>query len=97
MNFLCSGCGACCRLAGPAGGANHGLPIKKDGSCGHLIDNKCSIYNTRPKICRVEENAKTQDKLTVKEYYIESTKSCHKIIDLFNLSDDYKIDITKYN
>lgn len=29
------------------------LPRKEDGSCVKLIDNKCSIYGDRPKVCRV--------------------------------------------
>ena len=44
MEFLCSQCGACCRRAGIWEGAKYGLPIKKDGSCGHLKNNLCSIY-----------------------------------------------------
>ena len=70
MNFLCSKCGACCRNAGKMGGAKYGLPIKKDGSCGHLVDNECSIYDNLPIVCNVkklgEKVIKSGSKLTLK-------------------------------
>ncbi len=97
MNFLCSSCGACCRLAGLLNGAKHGLPISKDGSCLHLKDNKCSIYENRPDICRVSKMTGNKNNVSRKEYYIEATKNCHKLIDLFNLDKKYKIDIEEYN
>jgi Fe-S-cluster containining protein len=30
------------------------LPIKEDGSCAHLKNNLCSIWETRPRFCRSE-------------------------------------------
>ena len=32
----------------------HGLPLKEDGSCGHLENNLCSIWEDRPDFCRSE-------------------------------------------
>ena len=50
MEFLCSKCGACCRLAG----GKFGLPDRGDGACSYLNeDNTCSIYNDRPEVCRI--------------------------------------------
>jgi uncharacterized protein len=54
-------CGACCRRVGAVPG--HDLPVKPDGSCGHLRGSLCDIYDTRPMICRVDE---TLDVLVVK-------------------------------
>ena len=31
-----------------------------------------------------------------KEYYIESTKMCHKLIDKFKLDESYKIELKEY-
>lgn len=49
--FPCTSCGACCRSI------RHILPLfdSGDGSCVHLVDNRCSIYNDRPTICRVDD------------------------------------------
>ena len=48
--FLCSSCGACCR------NVEH-LPLPStNGICDNLDQktNQCKIYDSRPKICRVE-------------------------------------------
>jgi hypothetical protein len=96
MEFLCSSCGACCRLAGLIAD-KYDLPLKKDGmTCAYLKDNLCSIYETRPDCCRVYKGAEYSD-LTKKEYYIETTKICHKLIDNEGLDKKFKINIKEYN
>ena len=97
MKFLCSQCGACCRKAGAWNGAKHGLPIKEDGSCGHLKNNLCSIYENRPDICNAEKMPNRKLYQTKKQYFIESTKICHQLIDEEGLDAKYKIDIKEYN
>jgi len=94
VEFLCSGCGACCMIAG----YSKLLPDRGDGACTYLNEqNQCSIYETRPDICRVDVMHKVNlPELSKKEYYIESTKVCHQLIDNQNLDDKYKIDITEY-
>jgi len=82
--FLCSQCGACCRVA-----AEFGLmPDRGDGACVYLQqDNSCGIYETRPKMCRV---------IGDKKYYIKATKACHDLIDHYGLDEKYKIDLNEY-
>jgi hypothetical protein len=101
MQFLCSSCGACCRLAGLLAD-KYNLPLKKDRmTCAHLVDSRCSIYNNRPDCCRVDKAAndfiKENPNITKKEYYIETTELCHKFIDNEGLNDKYKINIKEYN
>ena len=97
MDFLCSKCGACCILAGSL----YGLPDRGDGACAYLDDNDlCSIYEDRPLICRVSDLGKTIKKDKdgdLKDWYIESTKACHLLIDELGLDDKYKIDIKEYD
>ncbi len=92
--FLCSGCGACCMVAG----YSKLLPDRGDGACAYLNEkNQCSIYETRPDICRVDVMHKVNSpELSEKEYYIKSTKACHQLIDMMNLDDEYKINIKDY-
>ena len=100
MKFLCSKCGACCRNIGLMGGAKYGLPVKKDGSCGNLINNECSIYEDRPDVCRVDKMTFKDNyhkNITKKEYFIETTKICHQLIDKEGLDSSYKINIKEYN
>lgn len=58
-NFPCTCCGACCRRVGFVSQEildSAGLEAKEDGSCTHLVNNQCSIYEERPEICRVDWN-----------------------------------------
>ena len=102
MEFKCTACGACCKRAGLWGGAKHGLPIKEDGSCGHLKGKLCSIYDKRPLICQVRElneyNKKLYPDFDIKQAYIDHTINvCHKLIDEDGLDESYKIDIKEYD
>ena len=99
--FLCSQCGACCRTSMKERGAEkHGLPIKEDGSCGHLVGNLCSIYENRPEICNVQQ---TMERV-VKEgkwknnidFYKFVTKNCHELIDEAGLDDKFKVNLKDY-
>jgi len=93
MNFLCSSCGACCLEA-----SKFGLPDRGDGACGHLGENnECLVYEDRPDICRVDNLYKNfKNLITKKQFYIETTKTCHSLIDNYKLDDSYKIDIKEY-
>lgn len=69
MNVPCGECNACCRSPNMKVGLTHdeamqlpsveylngGWSLKKneDGSCSLLIEGRCSIYDRRPKACRV--------------------------------------------
>jgi len=98
MEFICSQCGACCKRAGKWGGDKYGLPIKKDGSCGHLKNNMCSIYDKRPDICNVKKlGQKIYQKKNLIDWYIYNSKLCNKMIKEDKLDKKYLIDITKYN
>jgi Fe-S-cluster containining protein len=92
-NFLCSSCGACCRNV-------QNLPLPStNGVCDNLDKetNKCKIYETRPKICRVDEMYDVfKDKYTKKQWFIENTKVCHVLIDKEGIEDSFKIDIKLY-
>ena len=96
MNFLCSQCSACCRNIG-----HLDLPHNGDGVCLHLNKktNKCSIYNSRPEICRVDKMFKNhfKHKMSKKEFFILNTKACHDLIDKEDLDESFKIDIKEYD
>lgn len=64
MTAPCDTCGACCRNLAPAGppigrariepalhdGMN--MRLTADGTCVALVDGRCSIYESRPEVCR---------------------------------------------
>lgn len=97
MKFICSQCAACCKSIGMLDGDRYGLPVKKDGSCAHLVGNLCSIHEDRPDICRTEMMNHKKPNQTRKDYYIQSTKACHLLIDLHGLDESYKVDISEYD
>lgn len=52
MTFPCTKCGACCRLVGTLDPELD----RGDLVCKYLgDDNLCTVYETRPRICRVDE------------------------------------------
>lgn len=50
--FECDKCGACCRSLKCS--ELYSKLDRGDGVCKYLNDNLCSIYDTRPVLCRVE-------------------------------------------
>lgn len=46
--WKCIQCSACCRFM------QFSIPefATEDGSCKYLIENKCSIYDSRPELCK---------------------------------------------
>ena len=98
MEFICTQCGACCKRAGRCGGAKYGLPIKEDGSCGHLKNNMCSIYDKRPDICSVKKlGQKLYKTKNLTDWYIYNSKLCNKMIKEDKLDNKYLINIDDYN
>jgi len=81
MKFNCTECGACCRLVPSELLAKYGLPEKETGGCGHLVDNKCVIYETRPDICDVRKTwEKKHSSLYTWDKYKELTEEmCLKL------------------
>ena len=50
--WKCSKCAACCKVAGKF---EKDFYNGKNMECKYLKDNLCSIYDKRPKICRVKD------------------------------------------
>jgi len=80
--FVCSKCGECCRhidLIPQLAEFDTG-----NGVCIHLKGDCCSIYSTRPEICRIDE---MYDKYFFKlytrdDYYQINMGACHKLMEI---------------
>lgn len=79
MSFPCDRCGACCRHLELS-------PLYKDldrgdGVCKYLSGNLCSIYETRPLLCRVDDcyTAFFKGQYSLYDYYELNQKACNKI------------------
>lgn len=74
--FKCDKCGQCCRNLHKSkmySGFHNG-----DGVCKFLNGNLCSIYKTRPLICRVDESYEIffKNQISYKEYIQRNYECC---------------------
>jgi Fe-S-cluster containining protein len=74
------------------------------GACIHLTsDMKCSIYDTRPDICRIDKMYEINSgsiggvDMSRKEYYKLNTLACHRMIDEEGMDKKWKIKLTDYD
>lgn len=74
--FQCDCCGCCCRRIGNS--PLYAELDRGDGVCKYLDGNLCSIYETRPLWCRVDECYELifKDKMTRKEYEQANYEAC---------------------
>lgn len=79
MTFPCEKCGACCRHLDRS-------PLYKpldagDGVCRYLRGNLCSIYDSRPLLCRVDDcyDAFFSGQMTREEFYALNQKVCREL------------------
>lgn len=77
--FKCDCCGECCRNLDKSD-LYKGLD-RGDGVCLYLENNKCSIYETRPLLCRIDESYKIffKNQYSLEEYYHMNYVACKKI------------------
>lgn len=99
MSFPCTKCGACCRFSVklfkdlsryPEDHPFHFPYKEKDGACEMLIDNKCSVYERRPRICSIDEMNRTFG-LPDGSRYDKIIARCNKMMDDENLPKELRI------
>lgn len=80
--FKCDMCGKCCRNLRLS-------PLYSDldngkGICKHLNGNLCSIYESRPLLCRIDESYEAffKDVISREEYYRLNYEACDKLKEL---------------
>jgi Fe-S-cluster containining protein len=68
------------------------FPYKYDenGKCEMLVDNKCTAYEDRPLICRVDDLGNKLG-LNQSEWYQENISSCHEMMEEDGIIDQYRI------
>ncbi len=77
--FNCDMCGLCCRNLDKS--EIYRELDRGDGICKYLQGNRCSIYEDRPLLCRVDESYEYYfaDKYTLEEYYALNYEVCKKL------------------
>lgn len=79
MMFPCDRCGECCRNLNRSE-LYHDLD-RGDGVCKYLVGNLCSIYESRPLLCRIDEsyNLFFKDEMTREEFYRANLQVCSQL------------------
>ena len=77
--FPCDKCGECCRnlkLSDLYQDLDRG-----DGVCKYLVGNLCSIYRSRPLLCRIDESYDSffKDFMTREEVYYANLEVCSEL------------------
>lgn len=77
--FKCDQCGECCKNLDKSP-----IYVELDtgnGICKYLNGNKCSIYDERPLLCRVDESYEHffKDIMSLEEYYKQNYKVCNTL------------------
>ena len=77
--FPCDHCGACCRNLKLS--ALYRELDRGDGVCRYLDGNLCSIYQTRPLLCRIDESYERffKDSMSREEFYCENLLVCSQL------------------
>lgn len=79
MMFPCDQCGECCRNLQMS--ELYKELDRGDGVCKFLDGNLCSIYQTRPLLCRIDESYDRffKDSMTRDEFYRANLQVCSKL------------------
>jgi Fe-S-cluster containining protein len=93
--FPCTSCGLCCQNIG-------GIKELKEFDLGNGIckyfdfgNRKCSIYEDRPNICRVDKmfDLVYYKNFTRKDFYVGNAKVCNALQEQFNLDKSFRVKI----
>ena len=79
MMFPCDQCGECCRNLQMS--ELYKELDRGDGVCKFLDGNLCSIYQTRPLLCRIDESYDRffKDSMTREEFYRANLQICSEL------------------
>lgn len=70
------------------------MPAGPSGACVHLgEDNLCTIYETRPDICRVDRMHLYFLGMTKEEAYRLNAQACNKLQETFGADESYRVRI----
>lgn len=69
---------------------NFPLPVRADGSCSKLVDNKCSIYDERPAVCRVGFS-RSAYLVSAREYMQLSAAACNMLQEAEGLGPEWRV------
>ena len=81
--YPCTGCGLCCRHV------RGYMMEREDGSCIHLFQGRCEIYESRPKRCRVDEMIEAHENAEAR--YRENVAACNRLQEMYGMEVSYRL------
>ena len=91
-SFPCTQCGACCSSIE---GIDFLSEFNRNGVCTNLHENTCTIYESRPLLCRIDDayDEIFSQFMTKEQYYVTNAKACNELQEKKNIDKKYRIDI----
>lgn len=88
--FPCTSCGACCSSIE---GIEFLKEFNQNGKCDKLKNNLCTIYDSRPLLCRIEDSYDQlfSSYMTKEEFYIQNAKACNELQEKLNIDIKYRV------
>ncbi len=92
--FPCTSCGACCSFIE---GIEFLSEYNNNGQCSKLVDNKCTIYESRPLLCRIDESYEQifSTLMTQEEFYMQNALACNVLQEKLGIDTSYRVYIDK--
>ncbi|MET0961054.1 MAG: YkgJ family cysteine cluster protein [Psychrobacillus psychrotolerans] len=68
-----------------------------NGQCSKLVDNKCTIYESRPLLCRIDESYDQifSTLMTKEEFYVHNAMACNALQEKLRIDTSYRVYIDK--
>ncbi|WP_318245179.1 YkgJ family cysteine cluster protein [Solibacillus faecavium] len=91
-SFPCTECGACCSSIN---NIEFLTEYNRDGVCVNLVNNRCTIYESRPLLCRVDAafDEIFSKNMTREAYYLANALACNELQVAKNIDKKFRIDI----
>jgi uncharacterized protein len=91
-SFPCTQCGACCSSIS---NVDFLSDYNLDGVCMKLQNNRCSIYESRPLLCRIDDafDEIFSAYMTKEQYYLTNAIACNELQEKKKIDQRYRINI----
>lgn len=88
--FPCTSCGACCASIE---GIDFLEEFNIEGQCSMLKENKCTIYESRPLLCRIDESYEQifSTLMTKEEFYMQNAIACNTLQEKLGIENKYRV------
>lgn len=90
MIFPCTECGACCSSIE---GIDFLEEYNQNGICKMLVNNRCSIYENRPLLCRIDQAYEEifSTLMSKEDFFEQNAKACNELQERLGIDLKYRV------